>query len=254
MIPLISDHPKSLSSFNNKIINTTEKNYHTLIEDTCSQNYKETSIVNNKSYIRNYIQYLSHHITDDNDKELSSFYFKQGYGLLANEVDQIFDSLDKFLAENKANFGRQTIQSGVFEIEIKSKNDLEYAIKLNSIHNNIIKPYIQMNKDKLIKYGGTFDRFYKIVDMPSDVFGKTMHNTKSTFELTLHHPLIYLNPSEFKSKYTVLYELGYTTHFRNFNNWTFKKINIKQIHFDLNYFNCFFKPILNELINDSKMK
>ena len=135
-----------------------------------------------------------------------------------------------------------------FEIR-NTKAEVNYVRNLVKLHNEIVKPFIQENQQLIEQNCDRYDSFYLFAgQVNSQSLGKTIHDTRSSFEATLHHSYksIYkTNQPLLASFATVGHEIGHLSHFRNALNIRSITIPIRQLHLDLNYLICFFKNILN---------
>ena len=78
------------------------------------------------------------------------------------------------------------------------------------------------------------------------LWGKTIHNTLLTETLNHHMPFKVTKDSII----TVPHENGHVSHFRGKNYLDLRdQISITELHFDLDYFFCYYKPILRKIIN-----
>jgi hypothetical protein len=95
--------------------------------------------------------------------------------------------------------------------------------------------------------------------------GKTIHDTRHTFEVSHHYgenfidlskndkpeiKLINTNVSHFDEADLLEYDIAHTAHFGKELSKSylhFKRMPFSSLHFDVNYFNCFFLPVFNKL-------
>ncbi len=80
----------------------------------------------------------------------------------------------------------------------------------------------------------------------------SVHNARMCIDdqdkMSIREDSNYLNVDRAEYK-AVAYELGHESHFREFMNFNYDPpVSIRYLIFDVNYFNCYFKPILDELI------
>ncbi|RNA17357.1 hypothetical protein BpHYR1_038367 [Brachionus plicatilis] len=209
-------------------------------------------------------------------KSPTSFYFKQGFYIKQRIADKIMKNLNNFLVHdltklNQTKFGfeilvkNSTVQTNDFQFDykfkIESRFDYEYAKKLVLIYHTIIKPFLKKNGKILQKFSQHVDRLFMISGKVNNfAWGKSIHDTRRTFDMTVHHALeffdrgksvlyndrFYLDEAHAKY-YTLDYDYGHLSHFRSRIHFKFEPMPINYLHVDLNYFNCYFKPILRKL-------
>jgi hypothetical protein len=210
------------------------------------------------------------------DKHIA-FYFRQGYFLTNEMIEQLFDSFDKLFNPNSTNssvelfnFSLSVIDNTRFDASknstipyefaftIKSKAEFEYARMLRNAYKHTVEPYFVKNKVLINKLAHNFDRVFILTGgITNDRNGKTIHNTNSTFDLSIHTADSAINPNrtfvDYKSgsKYhTVPHNYGHLSHFRSFFNFKYKLIPISSLFLDLNYFKCYFLPIIEQFSKD----
>ena len=234
--------PEGLAAFNASIF-----------EDTCSRSFNSGSPSNHYGLMGSYLKDLYRDGTRNSD---SSLYFKQGYYLRSRFVDKIFKSLEDFLATTNGqtrldsskmvlvpNEDKFDLDSD-FHIQIGS-DDLVYVRNLLLIHKNIVRPYLDANAGLIRDYGDRYGRPYVLVGNDRSL-GKTVHNTNSTLAFTLHLPFAYQDDKDMpRENLAVMYHEGYLSHFRNSYQFGFRILNVTRIRLDLNYFSCYFRPIIN---------
>jgi hypothetical protein len=143
------------------------------------------------------------------------------------KIIQIFKSDDKMYQSSK--YGAN------FNLVIKDMQDLIYAQNLLDIHNNLIRPFLNENKDKLEIVPDEYKRFYffrRPLVLPQ--FGKSLTNLDSASSSDPHGPLNDL----------IQLDDYYMSHFRSIAMFERIDVSIDSIVFDFNYFFCYFQPIL----------
>ena len=129
-----------------------------------------------------------------------------------------------------------------YSFTIQNEKELSYAKSLLFIYRNYLEKYFDNETTKYFKHKDKFNRlFYLGGPITSIYWGKSIYHTEIAFDFAVHFPDEYIiHPVE--------YDLGQDSHFRE--NYHFRNINISitELILDLNYFNCFFKPMLKDLI------
>ncbi len=111
------------------------------------------------------------------------------------------------------------------------------------------------------KYCPNMNRFLMITGfLNENVPGKSIHDTRETFEVTFHNPTLYLNIPEktvdTSDKYkkidssslqTLPFEQAHVAHFQKLNSFEYRSISIQLIHLDLNYFYGYFVPFVKKI-------
>jgi len=204
--------------------------------------------------------YLNNAIKNLNIKnEKASFHFKMSIHLKNKTTDIIFKEIGVFLNKIINETNNKSINYSIliedpndvseygarlkFYLTITNKEELEYTKRIYKFHNDIIEPIFKRNKQTLDKVASEiFNRVYILFGNASTGFlwGKTIHNTVSTNDFTVHSGGHYIE---------VPVEYGHLSHFReNYNlHWgESSKYSIYELMFDFNYYNCYFKPIIKE--------
>jgi hypothetical protein len=156
-----------------------------------------------------------------------------------NEVDYVID------VKYERSVDYPNVESFHYRFSIRSINELEYAHKLYSLYNNQIKHYVERYKSLIESLCSDFDRFFVQVESQDDVkTGKTVHSTRYTDLLTMHHPVE-------KQLFRVPLRYGHLAHFRTTYPYqeSPKPVPLSLVHFDFNYFHCYFRPIFKMLSN-----
>ena len=215
--------------------------------------------------------YLRHLVTEHKYQEPTSFYFGQGFYMKHHTMNKIFNQLDKYLkspvfktnqAMNKDHLVTvvdldPAVDNSHFPYNYTFviKNDpgeIQYIRNLIQINAKVIKPFLNQNADAIKAHCDRYDRFYMISGSVNDfAWGKTIHNTKTTFEITLHHSYrsLWQSNRPYQATYaSVPYDSGHLSHFRNMIRLPLEAIiSIKQLHLDLNFLNCYFRPLLERM-------
>ena len=183
-----------------------------------------------------------------------SFYFKQGYLISFKMSLHILDQISDYLKKYSFNGTRLLINVTHNEgspsqfkfnklmLTIADKEEYDYSMGLVNIVNLVIKPFLEEKKEIIHKYADRFARFFIYLNN-RDSLGKTIHSTRSTLDFSVHQPISYLKNE--KIEYSeIANENGYLSHFRKTFLKNFETMSVNDLHLDLNYFYCYFKPIL----------
>jgi hypothetical protein len=212
-------------------------------ETTCYKYAVDLDQTSLKIYLNN----LKMQTKNNNNKK--SFYFKMGVYMKHETIAVVFQELknlfDNF--KNDSNFDYIIdIKSGrmSFKLSIKDKDDYLYAKYLYELYLRQIMPYLKKNKNRLKKISDAYNRFYYVLGSKSTYYfaGKTIYNTnRDSNRVSVHSPV---------SKQDLMWVMpdsGHSSHFRSNYNLRPNTYPIKELNYDENYFNCYFKPILNKI-------
>ena len=124
---------------------------------------------------------------------------------------------------------------------MEGAKELAYARHLLEIHELFIAPMYTQNADTMRALPEPFNRLFMLMGASTSWFcGKTIHNTLLSNTVGNH----YADAGEVP---TVPMELGHNSHFRKLYNIDNKPKSISEFYFDLNYFLCYYKPIVKRL-------
>ena len=163
---------------------------------------------------------------------------------------------------NKAShFKTCALQESAFDLNQKQNTsrinkietnlaEINYALNLCKIYRNLIEKFESLHEKDLGRYADRFHRFFYIGGLLSSfACGKSFYSTDVAFYFTVHYP-------EYDAKYNKQAELHYTgynqghlAHFRHVNEFhksSQKEISITELILDLNYLNCYYKPIVEK--------
>jgi len=235
---IIPTYLKNYKQQENGLIKS-EKSFMKIAESFCyyNKNEKETNI-----------QVYLNSLQTASDNHPVTFHFNMGVYMKQTTMDLIFDQIDKLTNfstssiriydKNELNYYKQILD---FNITINSIQDYEYAKYLYDVYKTVLKPFYMKNKDKLKQIPESYNRLFYLLGPSTTWFcGKTIHNTLITESLTTHYP------QSFDSVTTIPIEQGFSSHFRKDYNLNWNEKSIKEFRFDLNYFLCYYKPILNK--------
>jgi hypothetical protein len=244
-----------------------------LVKDKLIANFTDKSLrVTETTNMNGFVEHL---LLENQFQPPQLLYFGMAYYLTDNLVDSIFKQFEIFFKKNplesvKDNFeykievtdeDRNTDDQFKFEISVKSKSEYIYAKKLLDAHKLIILPFLAANSKAIEKHCPNMNRFLMITGfLNENVPGKSIHDTRESFEITPHFPTLYLDSSsktvDTSDKYkrpdssnlqTLPFEQAHVSHLRKVNSFQTRSISIEFFHLDLNYFYGYFVPIINEL-------
>ena len=257
--------PKLLNNFetSQKVVSFLSKsNYFSDINN--SMNKFEDSYLSNKfceskpNYLSSYLEkiYAKNKLDEDHSiyfpqvvfgkPELIEFIFDQinAINVTLNENSNITNYPIKIKIKQSYNDSEPNYQdqqySSDFTLLIRNYDEYKYAINMNYIYKNLIKPFLNKNKHNLTQISELFRRFYYINDPlknPSYA-GKSMGNPDKATFVSPH----YSNGKTFNSQET------YLSHFRSRHVFNRAEVPITTINVDFNYFICYFIPIYENLV------
>ncbi len=188
-----------------------------------------------------------------------AFSFTNANYLHHKTINQFFNEFEKIIKLNSSslsynhmiiisnpNFFKHDIQ-----IKIETKQDFEYAKFLYKMHNKHVVPFLTRNNEALSSVLEKYNRFYYLYNSFNVnllMYYKTIHNTSHIDFISHHVPASNQN----KNSIQIPLSLGHLSHFRQSYLDTpsiHTEYTIKQLYFDYNYFNNYFKPILVNKFN-----
>ena len=200
-------------------------------------------------------EYLKHNIYKRlNLNANSSLFFQNCVYANSNLMQSIFDQISlinfnneehenkfpirlKIVHKSKSNdklYQNTKFGQANFNLVINDMQDLIYAQNLLDIHVNLVKPFLNENKDKLEIVPDEYKRFYffrRPLVLPQ--YGKSLTNLDSASSSDPHQPLNGL----------VLLDDYCMSHFRSTALYESIDVSIDSVVFDFNYFFCYFQPI-----------
>jgi hypothetical protein len=234
--------PRGLLNSTIDLFHSDSHDYRKLITDYQCYNNSKLEI-----YLNNLLQNLKI------DNKMASFHFKMSIHLKNKTVDLIFKQLGLFLNnlnetqpidykvliqdDNEINSHGAKLK---FWFAIRNQTELDYAKRIYKFHTELIEPILRKNKQLLDKVAAeSFNRVYILFGQNSTGFlwGKTIHNTITTDSMTTHFGGKSVN---------IPIEYGHLSHFREIYNIHWGIYPIKELMFDFNYYNCYFKPIIKK--------
>ena len=121
---------------------------------------------------------------------------------------------------------------------------------MHKIYRNLIQKFENSHENDLVKYSERFHRFFYISGaLSSFACGKSIHSTDVSFYFTVHYPESDINYPKQSIFNFVEYNYGHLAHFRHVNEFHKSKtteISISDLVLDLNYLNCYYKPIVEK--------
>ena len=193
------------------------------------------------------------------DKSVT-FHFLMALYVKKNLIVELFKTLDSYF---KSNIKRKSNESFIFSLEDKNdrnfrgglgvkfnvlieKNyDFEYAKNLNDLYSTEIKPFLDRNEKVLNELPEPFNRLY-LLNGPTTSWmcGKTIHSSQSSHWVSTHYP----EGNNFQNVLWTPQEYGHVSHFRSsLKDLHERNISISDFKFDVNYFLCYYKPLVKKL-------
>ncbi len=224
---------------------------------------KETFYQNNFSENEmNLSTYLNSITTDFKLPKETTFGFRWATYLNQKTVNILFDELSKLLLAinqteaknyqivvedlNDKDIRNETVH---FNVLIENNDDFKYAKYLYDMHKKYVMPFLIENRKFLNEIPEPYNRFYYLCgqkSIPRYEFYKHIHDSSQASLVNTHFPRYKVN-----SHLLVPINYGHTSHFRTKYSGIYywlknMSIPIKELFFDFNYFNNYFKPILNK--------
>jgi hypothetical protein len=209
-------------------------------------------------------------------------YFGMAYYVTESLAESIFSMLDIFFAKTSIEFVKEDSaykievsdrersggDSFTLEITINSKKEFVYARNVFDAYTSLVKPYLNKNRGIIKKHCSAMNRFLMITGfLNENVPGKSIHDTRDTFELTLNAPTLFLDLAartvDASDKYkrpdssnlqTLPFDQAQVGHFHKLNSFEHRSISVEFIHLDLNYFYNYFIPLIDELSSNNLSK
>lgn len=228
------------------------------VESLKCNRYQFQNSLNNQSILENYLDelaFLQH-------KKPVVYYFKESFYVDGRTIEKIFDALKDILSNDKTdqapyNYAVSVLMDDVVNVSftIQSKTEFDYAKQLEKVYREVVFPYLDKHKQKIENNALDYDRLFFISGLPNDTaHGKSIHDTSYTLDLSHHyidHRIVGNYTVDYNLDYPeryqiITYDYGHFSHFRHKPKYRYlPQLSIKTLHLDLNYFICYFKPILN---------
>ncbi len=209
-------------------------------------------------------------------------HFKNTYYISDRLVSAVFEELESKLFVNSTSFATKNawfkyelhafdIYGNKLTLAISNEREFEYAFNLYETYKQVIKPYSEKNKVLIARSVANFNRFFFLSGSFNNLLsGKSAHSTSVTYFVNTHYAYrdfasmrgllspsidpnveynenVNMNISNFVRKEAPIcsYETRRSAHFR----WDhyLGNFSIEDFHLDLNYFKCFFMPILEKM-------
>lgn len=212
-----------------------------------------------------------------------SYHFKHGSYLFNNIIDELFESFKTELGkrnltetssvdESFLSFSVEAVKADrvkefnldrALTFTVKGKQEFIYAMQLMRLYDNTIKPMLDLNRDLIKESIGDYERlFFVSGDLNDHVLGKSIHNTRRTMDIFLHFPISFIKINEKTNKPWIDYDrnqpndlvlprnLAHLSHYRRHLNFDKQQSEVpfSVLNFDVNYFKCFFVPLVQPLI------
>jgi len=171
---------------------------------------------------------------------MDKIFSKLKYMFKRNLTKYAINQSEIFTFDNEFSKMYKMLNSFIF---IETAKDYNYAKKLYKMHKKYIEPYLEKYNNKIKQsVPEIFNRFYYFTGFRSDSYfvNKTIHYTNQSDLVGVHVP----TNIETKDSIIVSNKYGHLSHFREFYRRPFKNSSIREIYFDFNYFNNYFKQIL----------
>lgn len=179
--------------------------------------------------------------------EIVAIFFRKFYFRFINSTSR--NSTNQYPIKININNLNKIDKKGLEDFEytflIRNEYDFNYTRNLFYLNRWLIKPFLKQHQSIINKACDRYDRVFGLANNfnnSENDYGKTIHNTQTTFTFTVHQP--------YESAFVrIPFNHGYLSHFRgDFHLRKEKKpIAINQLFIDFNYFVCYFKPIVHSL-------
>ena len=193
----------------------------------------------------------------DSIKKSSNLHFRMSYYIKNPVLKDIFKSIESYF--NSKEFNKSSAVHVIkaydsmpasaqhtpynFSFLIKNEYELSYAKNLLFIYRNYLEKYLDKLPGKYFDDPDKFNRiFYVAGPITSHYCGKTAYHTNEAFDFTVHYP-------EDNNMHWVDYDLGQNSHFRRAYLFNLVNMSITELVLDMNYFSCYYKPMLKYLTN-----
>lgn len=187
-------------------------------------------------------------------KNYSSGLFYYGYYFPTEVMDNLCSNLNtrkSYLVNlDNLNSTLPDYKFRNFSVSIQTQEEYLYAKELCSIKENLIKSFLIKYKTRIEEFTSNFNRFFMI---KISLNGKSVFNTEKTFHFSSHKSKFDYNlqQQDFTRPSKRLFvdsKVGFASHFRYvvrpFGRYVY---NIKDVYFDLTYFNYFFQIIVENV-------
>lgn len=210
--------------------------------------------IKNNSLVESYIEYLTNanslvkQMSYNFDQvfflkgEMIRIFFKQFFNRFLNDTSRngSIEYPIKININNLKKKNKKGLEDFDYTFLIRNENDFNYTINLFNLNRWLIQPFLRQHHAIINKTCDRYDRVFALTNPESKSgYGKTIHNTQTTFTFTVHQPY----ESDFVR---IPFQHGYLSHFRE--RFHLKKdkepIDIQQMFIDFNYFMCYLKPTI----------
>ena len=192
---------------------------------------------NEDQKINNYLNWLDTH---------ENLHFNMGFYLKNKIVSKIFNEFEAYFNSSLTYKTKSSFKHVIRVIDlepdgpehfaynytfiISNKDELNYA-------RNLLKFYKIYIKNKF-NDANKFQRLFFIAGETTDWYcGKSSYHTEVALDFSVHYP------DDYDMRW-VDFNIGHSSHFREKYEFKAEYIPIREFILDLNYFSCFFKPML----------
>jgi hypothetical protein len=260
----IANQPSNaVIQLNGKNDNPNDSRSYRFEDIACDERARKLNRTDFDYYIRNLIK-------EKEVKTSKSMYFENAYYFPDDFMVTLFNSfsrvLSKINASDSLNANVKIELSAIdstrldktprsIVINIRNKDEFNYIKGLFLVYKQTIQPYLLKNKHLKEQNGLSMNRFFFVAgELNNYGWGKSIHDTAKTFEITMHHSSVIVADDRlvFDKKYTnrVLTESfvmpvdsAHLSHFRRDLNFPYTNIPAYALNLDFNYFKCYFQKI-----------
>jgi hypothetical protein len=265
-------HNDHVAHFASLATNRTDFSVAKAVNLQCDR-YDQPTVINKSTSGGSIMDFYLRDIINASNSSISvpqPLHFTHGYPIGDYLAIQLFDGLEKAVKKikhsNRVNISIKVIDNKrptgrfSFKFTIQSDHELNYALGILKAYRTIIQPFLRTNKALLKKCAALdFSRFFVLNgDMNNFQNGKTLADTRITFDLSIHYtesiyerdratnrPVIKFNK---RGERLLVFpsNIAHMSHFRTFQKFSYKSVSIESLFLDLNYMNCYFMPLLRE--------
>jgi len=170
--------------------------------------------------------------------------------------------------ENRFPKNQSKFETRELKFTISNLHEYEYSKNLLALYFKEIEPYLSSKKEILKHFLNDFDRFFYIHGGSKEMSsGKSIHNSSHVFDFTIHTvdkfiPLNRFNSIdivnsdysmlEYDGSYKLPSTLAHLSIFDSFFDSHISTLSFTNLHFDSNYFVCYFVPIFEKFLEEIK--
>lgn len=203
-----------------------------------SANYDKSHLKNVSDFSYHFLMtlYLKHSTIRDLFNELNKYFkysakFNNSYSFELNDLNDV------------NQHGKKGVR---FQVFIDNEGEHSYARALYDLYKKRVAPFLERNSKTFQDMPEVFSRLFLVGNRTTSwMCGKTIHNTQNVQFVSTHYPE---GNNQFKNMVWTPQEYGHVSHFRSsLKDLNERNVSIYHIQFDLNYFNCYLKPICKKL-------